>query len=116
MKRLAFPLVLAAILVAGIAFSSASNAARRGISEEDLLRTGHTIDPSCGAATTGAVKSDGEPVQIAAAPIKCAQSSDGNCINEGAVCGRPEKKGGGGLCTTVINKHKRPTCACVTLK
>ena len=110
MKRLAFPLVLAAILVAGIAFSSASNAARQGVSEEDLLRSGHTIDHSCGA-TTGAVKTEGEPVQVAAS-IKCEQFSDGSCVTEGAACGRVATKRAG-TCTTVDNKRKGPIFACV---
>ena len=106
MKRFAFPVVLAAILAAGVAFSSASNAARKPVSEDALVRSGHTVDHSCGAVT-GA----GEPMQLAAS-IKCEEFSDGGCVTEGAACGRVATKRAG-ICTTVINKHKQVSCTCV---
>ena len=106
MKRFAFPIVVAAILAAGVAFTSASNAARRAVSEEVLVRSGHTVDHDCGAAT-GA----GEPVQLAAS-IKCEEFSDGGCVTEGAACGRVGTKRAG-ICTTVINKRKQVSCSCV---
>jgi len=113
MKRLAFPIVLATIIAAGIAFSSASNAARRGVSEEDLLRSGLTVDHSCGTVTTGNATGAGESLQLAAA-IKCEAYSDGSCITEGAGCGPEGKKGLRGRCTTVAATKRKPQdCACV---
>ena len=116
MKRIAFPLVVAAILVAGVAFSSASKAARTGVSEEALLRSGHTVDHSCGSVTTDGAAGGGEPVQLAAA-IKCEEFSDGSCVNAGALCGswgsKKKKNENTGYCTTVIDQQKRQSCACV---
>jgi hypothetical protein len=116
MKRLAFPMVLTAILAAGVAFSSASNAARTGISEEDLLRSGHTIDYGCGAVTAGSATAGAEPVQLAAA-IKCEENSDGSCRDTTQHCGSTggtKKTSNQGLCTNVQSKtSKRVRCACV---
>ena len=111
MKRLAFPLVMLAILVTGLMFGGASKAARSGISEEALLRSGHTVDHRCGTVAPDGATTDGEPMQLAAS-IKCEKFSDGGCVTEGASCGLVDTKRAG-VCTTVINKHKRATCACV---
>jgi hypothetical protein len=110
MKRMAFPMILAAILVAGLALGSISTAARTGISEEALVRSGHTIDPQCDAATAETV--DGEPMQLAAAR-GCDAFSDGSCVNEGGPCGSLGKKKNVGTCLTVFNKHKNARCTCV---
>ena len=108
MKRMAFPMILSAILVAGLAFGSISTAARTGISEDALMRSGHTIDPQCDTVT--AQTGDGEPMQLAAAR-GCDAFSDGSCVNEGGPCGR--RKQNIGVCQTVINKHKNLRCTCV---
>jgi hypothetical protein len=110
MKRIAFPLVVTAIIVAGVAFSSASKAARSGVSEDALLRSGHTVDHSCGSVTTDDAAGGGEPMQLAAA-IKCERYSHGGCVTEGATCGRVGSKKIG-VCTTVTTKT-RVSCACV---
>ena len=116
MKRIAFPVVVTAILVAGVAFSSASKAARTGVSEDALLRSGHTVDHSCGSVTTDGAAGGAEPMQLAAA-IKCETYSDGGCVTEGASCGswgsKKKKNENTGYCTTVIDQQKRQTCACV---
>ena len=115
MKRIAFPLVVTAIIVAGVAFSSASKAARSGVSEDALLRSGHTVDHSCGSVTTDDAAGGGEPMQLAAA-IRCAEDTDGACVNPGNVCGNVSKKKKStnqGVCTTVIDQRKRQSCACV---
>jgi len=111
MKRLIFPTLVMAILAAGVMFGNA-RAARTGISEEALLRSGHTVDRQCGAAVTGSPTTVGEPQQLAAAPIKCEEFSDGSCVAPGSTCGHTTKKSVG-LCTTVVNKHKGASCACV---
>jgi hypothetical protein len=111
MKRLAFPVVMMAILVTGLMFGGASKAARSGISEEALLRSGHTVDHRCGTVAPDGATADGEPIQLAAS-IKCEKFSSGSCVSEGTPCGLVETKRAG-RCTTVINKHKRTNCACV---
>ena len=116
MKRIAFPMVVMAILAAGVMFGTASKAARSGVSEEALLRSGHTIDRQCGAPTISDATAGGEPVQLAAA-IKCEEFSDGSCVAPGSICGsagsKKKKNSNLGLCTTVIDQHKRVSCACV---
>ncbi|HET9062446.1 MAG TPA: hypothetical protein VFO62_04080 [Candidatus Binatia bacterium] len=116
MKRIAFPLVVTAIIVAGVAFSSASKAARSGVSEDALLRSGHTVDHSCGSVTTDDTAGGGEPMQLASA-IRCAENSNGTCANPGNQCGtwgsKKKKNENFGVCTTVISQQKRVSCACV---
>ena len=115
MKRMAFPIVVIAILVAGVLFSATGNAARKGVSEEALLRSGQTVDYSCGAVATDGTTANAEPMQLAAA-IKCEQYADGSCVAENSFCGTgggKKKSGNSGVCTTVTNKQKQQTCACV---
>jgi hypothetical protein len=111
MKRLVFPIVLTAIIAVGIAFSSSSNASRTGVNEVDLMRSGHTVDYSCGAASA-----EGAPVQLAAV-LHCEEFSDGSCVTPGQLCGtegsHKKKNSNFGNCATVINKQKQAHCACV---